>query len=149
MNKLLLSCLAFIGGAFLAVQASLNANLGVILKKPILASLAQNASGMVFALVIATLSFKTQPSLTTVKQVPAYLWFTGGLFSVLGISLYYFTIPKLGFSTMISLGLSGQLIFAVAASHFGWLNMQIEPLTTKKLLGIVCLLAGILLIKIK
>lgn len=149
MNKFLFSSLAFIGGALLAIQASLSANLGIILKKPVLASLAQYASGMVFALVIAALSFKTQPSLTSVKQVPVYLWFTGGLFSVLGISLYYFTIPKLGFSTMISLGLSGQLIFAVAASHFGWLNMQTEPLTIKKLFGIVCLLAGILLIKTK
>jgi transporter family-2 protein len=149
MNQFSLSCLAFIGGVFLAIQASLNANLGEILKRPILASVAQSVSGTVFALVIVALSVRTLPNSVTVKQVPLYLWFTGGLFSVLGISLYYFTIPKLGLSTMISLGLSGQLIFAILASHFGWLNMPIEPISLEKLLGVVFMLAGILLIKIK
>lgn len=149
MNQFLLSCLAFIGGVFLAIQASLNANLGVILKKPVLASVIQSVSSTVFALVIVALSVRSLPGPGTIKQVPVYLWFTGGLFSVLGISLYYFTIPKLGLSTMISLGLSGQLIFAVVAGHYGWLNMAIEPVTLKKLLGVLCMLGGVLLIKIK
>ncbi len=147
MNQFLLSCLAFIGGVFLALQATLNANLGMILKKPILASVAQSVSSTVFALAIVVLSVKTLPSSISMKQVPVYLWFTGGLFSVLGISLYYFTIPKLGLSTMISIGLSGQLIFAMVAGHFGWLNMTMEPISSKKILGVGLMLAGILFIK--
>lgn len=149
MNQFLLSCLAFIGGVFLAIQASLNTNLGILLKKPVFASVAQTASGTIFALLIVALTVKTLPSTETMKQVPFYLWFTGGLFTVLGVSIYYFTIPKLGLSTMITLGLSGQIIFAMVASHFGWLNMPVEPITLRKSLGVVFMLAGILLIKIK
>lgn len=149
MNQFLLSCLAFIGGIFLAIQASLNANLGIILKKPILASVAQSVSSTVFAIAIVALSLKTLPNSTTLKEVPVYLWFTGGLFSVIGISLYYYTIPKLGLSTMIAIGLSGQLIFSVVAGHFGWLNMPMEPISIKKIAGLVFILAGILFIKLK
>lgn len=147
MKHLIICVLAFIGGVFLAIQASLNANLGILLKKPLLASVAQAISSTFFALVLVAFTVTTLPKLNTVRQVPVYLWFTGGLFSVLGISLYYFTIPKLGLSTMISLGLSGQLIFAVIAGHYGWLNLPVEPVNLKRLIGVAFMLLGILMIK--
>ncbi|MBL4648880.1 MAG: DMT family transporter, partial [Aureispira sp.] len=39
MNQYLFTLLAFLGGLFLALQGSLNAQLGVLLKNPLLASL--------------------------------------------------------------------------------------------------------------
>lgn len=120
MNQFFLSVLAYIGSVFLAIRAGFNANLGLLLKKPQLASVAQAFSSTLFALLIVVLSVKTLPHPSTLKQVPVYLWFTSELFSVLGISIYYFTIPKLGLSTVISLGLSGQLLFAMVAGHYGW-----------------------------
>lgn len=149
MNQFFFFCLAFVGGVFLAIQASLNANLGMILKQPIFASVAQSVSSTVFSLVIVACSVKTLPNSSIIKEVPIYLWFTGGFFSLLGISLYYFTIPRLGLSTMMSIGLSGQLILAVVASHYGWFNMPMEPVSLKKLLGIAFMLVAIMLIKIK
>ncbi|PST83414.1 EamA-like transporter family protein [Pedobacter yulinensis] len=149
MKQIFVICLAFAGGVFLAVQAALNSHLGLLLKKPLLATVAQSASGLIFSLLLVALAAKELPAVQTVRQVPAYLWFMGGLFSVLGVSLYYFAIPRLGLSTMISLGLSGQLVFAIMAGHYGWLNVATEPLTLKRLLGIVFMLAGILLIKLK
>ncbi|MDO6782459.1 DMT family transporter, partial [Marinovum sp. 1_MG-2023] len=65
------------------------------------------------------------------------------------ISLYYYTIPKLGISTMISFGLFGQLTFSIIAGHFGWLNLPLEPLTFKRLLGFFVMMFGIILINIK
>jgi len=138
-----------LGGVFLAIQATFNAHLAEMLKRPIVASVVQSASSMLFALMIAAFSVKALPGSNTVRQVPVYLWFIGGLFSVIGTSLYYYTIPRLGLSTMISLGLSGQLLFAEVAGHYGWLNLPKEPATFKKLMGVACMLAGILLIKLK
>lgn len=141
--------LAFIGGVFLAIQGGLNAQLGVLLKNPILASLIAFFSSTLFALVFVLFNFKSVPTISQIKGVPFYLWFTGGLFSVIGISLYYYTIPKLGISTMISIGLCGQLIFAVIAGNYGWLNLPLEPITLKKIIGISSMIIGILLINIK
>ena len=149
MNQYFLSMLAILGGVFLAAQAGLNANLGVLLKNPLLASIIAFLSSTIFAIAFISFSIKSLPTWMVIKQIPVYLWFTGGLFSVFGIVLYYYTIPKLGISTMISLGLFGQLAFSVIASHFGWLNLPAEPITIKRMLGIITMISGILLINIK
>lgn len=149
MNQTALSFLAVLGGVFLAAQGGFNSNLAVLLKNPLLASVAAFFSSTIFAVAFVLLSSKSSPNWTEVKQIPLYLWFTGGLFSVMGISLYYYTIPKLGISTMISLGLFGQLAFSIVAGHFGWLNLPVEPITFKKGAGFVILISGIILINIK
>ncbi|MGK0308660.1 MAG: transporter family-2 protein [Urechidicola sp.] len=149
MNQLTLTFLAFIGGVFLAIQGGLNAQLGVLLKNPLLASLVAFFCSTFFASLFLIFSFQSIPNTAQLKEVPHYLWFTGALFSVLGISLYYYTIPKLGISTMISLGLFGQLTFSVIAGHFGWFGMQVELLNTKRMIGVFAMVFGIILINYK
>ena len=148
MNQYSLYILAIIGGAFLAAQGGLNSHLGVLLKNPLIATFAAFLSSTIFACIFI-LSIKNPPTWIEIKQIPIYLWFIGGLFSVLGIILYYYTIPKLGISTMISLGLFGQLVFSVIAGHFGWLNLPVEPLTVKRTVGIITMISGILMINLK
>ena len=149
MNQYSLSFLAILGGMFLAAQGGLNSSLGVLLKNPFLASVIAFFFSTLFAILIVSFNYKQIPSTTDIQQVPGYLWFTGGLLSVIGISIYYFTIPRLGISTMISLGLFGQLIFSIIAGHYGWLNLPIEPISFKKIVGFLSMLIGILLINIK
>lgn len=149
MNQHLLSTIAFVGGVCLAIQAAFNTQLGILLKKPILASISTSVSSILFALIFILLFSKEIPNVQITKQVPWYLWFSGGLFSVVGITLYYFTIPRLGIAKMISLGLCGQLVFSVVAGHFGWLNLPLEPITSKKAFGITAMLFGIILINSK
>lgn len=149
MNQFFLSVLAILGGVFLAAQSGLNSNLGLLLKNPLLSSVVLFSSSTIFAFVFTLLSVKSIPNWLEIKQIPIYLWFTGGLFSVLGITLYYYTISKLGISTMISLGLIGQLTFSVIVGHFGWFNLPIEPVSVKKTLGLLAMISGITLIHLK
>lgn len=146
MNQYLLFILALIGGAFLALQGSLNAQLGLLLKNPLLASFVAFCSSTCFAFLVIIISVKSYPTSTEIQAIPKYLWFTGGFFSLIGISLYYYTIPKLGLSTMISFGLCGQLCFAVIAGHFGWFGLPPEPISLQRLMGLAAMIAGILLI---
>ena len=138
--------LAFIGGVFLAMQGGLNAQLGVQLKNPLLASLTAFFFSMLFALLAVVLSVKNIPKASHLVSIPKHLWFTGAFFSVVGIGLYYYTIPKLGISTMISLGLFGQLLFSAVAGHFGWFDLPQEPLAAKKVVGLITMTLGIALI---
>ena len=149
MNQLFLSAFAFFGGVFLAIQGGLNAQLGVLLKNPLLASLIAFTTSASYALLVVAVTLKSIPNPQQLKEVPYYLWFTGGLCSVLGIGLYYYTIPKLGISTMISLGLCGQLIFSVIAGHFGWFGMTAEPIDYKRMAGVAAMITGILVINNK
>ena len=146
MNQITLILLAFTGGVLLAIQGGLNAQLGVYLKNPLLATFIAFFYSTSFAFLGVAISIKSYPSLEQIRQVPAYLWFSGAIFSVFGISLYYYTIPKLGISSMVSLGLSGQLIFSVFASHFGWFGLPEDPIAYKKILGVLTLIISIIMI---
>ncbi|WP_228234804.1 DMT family transporter [Allomuricauda sp. M10] len=146
MNQYINILLAFIGGVFLAMQGGLNAQLGVQLKNPLLASLTTFFFSMLFALLVVVLTVKDFPKASHLLNIPKYLWFTGALFSVIGIGLYYYTIPKLGISTMISIGLFGQLIFSAVAGHYGWFGLPQEPIVIKRAFGLLAMTFGILLI---
>ncbi|RDY61381.1 DMT family transporter [Flagellimonas nanhaiensis] len=149
MNQGINIFLAVIGGVFLAMQGGLNAQLGMHLKSPVLATLVAFVFSSLFALVIVASSLKGGVDISLFKSVPIYLWFSGAFFSVLGISLYYHTIPRLGISTMISLGLFGQLVFSTVAGHFGWFGLPKEPFEFKRILGVTAMTIGILLINKK
>ena len=149
MNQLFLSVIAFTGGVLLAAQGILNSHLGVLLKNPLLASVTAFLSSTIFAFLFVIVSAKNPPSMVLIKNVPFYLWFTGGLLSVVGITLYYYTIPKLGISTMISIGLSGQIIFSLIVGHFGLMGMPVEPITLKRIIGVISMITGILVINFK
>lgn len=149
MRLFFLSALGLAGGVFLAVQAGFNSQLGSTLKQPILAVIASSVSSVVFGCLILLLVNKDSIQNVTTSQVPWYLWFIGGLFSVIGIAIYFYNIPKIGISKMIALGLCGQLLFSLIAGKYGWLNVPVEPITTKRFLGAVAMLVGIILINTK
>lgn len=149
MDRVGLTIMAFSGGVFLALQAGLNSQLANLLKNPFLALGAAYICSSLFAGVLILLNAKGIPTVEELKKIPVYLWFLGSLFSVIGIGLYYYTIPKLGISTMISFGLFGQLLFASVAGHFGWLNLPVEPMDVKRIAGILAMLSGIALINLK
>ena len=149
MNRLVMMLLAFVGGAFLALQGGLNAQLGEQLKNPLLASVVAFSVSAIVSLITVVMLFRPSFSSIEISGVPNYLWVSGGFLSAIGIGLYYYTIPKLGISTMISLGLCGQLICSIVVAHFGWFNLPVEPLTLKRILGALAMIIGILLINIK
>ncbi|WP_020533126.1 DMT family transporter [Flexithrix dorotheae] len=146
MKTLILQILAFSGGVFLAIQAGFNTQLSGHLKQPVLAAISTSVFSVAFASLFIIITGKQIPNMHEARLIPWYLWGIGGLFSVLGISLYFYTIPRLGISKMIAMGLCGQLIFSMVAGNFGWLNLPVEPLTSKKLLGTFAMILGIILI---
>ncbi len=146
MKLLLLYLLAFTGGVFLAIQAGFNSQLGSLLKQPVLAVIATSISSAFFGSLFIFSMTKDRITFNLIYQIPWYLWFIGGLFSFVGISLYFYTIPRLGVSKMIVAGLFGQLLFSLLAGHFGWLNLPLEPITTKRIIGILVIITGIILI---
>jgi len=149
MKLYILTLLALTGGVFLAIQAGFNSQLGNILKQPVLAVISSSISSVIFGIIFLFIFEKVSVQSLVTTQVPWYLWFIGGLFSVIGIYIYFYTIPKIGISKMIALGLCGQLIFSLIAGKYGWLNLPVEPITTKRLLGTVAMLIGIILINTK
>ncbi|MHC3994038.1 DMT family transporter [Thiomicrolovo sp. ZZH C-3] len=149
MSAALLYLAAFLAGVSLAVQGGFNAQLGVSLRSPVLASLIAYGVSTAFAMLWVMGSPVQWPSKLQTASVPLHLWIAGGLFSVIGITLYYYLIPRIGIAKMFTLGLSGQMLFVMLAGFLGWFNMPSEPMTTTKLAGIVLMLSGVACITYK
>lgn len=136
---------AVVAGALIAVQAGMNSQLGVLLNNSLLATVVAFALS-VFASSVALLSITSQwPNWSVIREVPWYLWF-GGLMSATGVGLFYYLIPKMGVGGMMTYALTGQLVFAVTASHFGWFGLPQVPLNLGKLLGLSAMIIGLVVL---
>lgn len=143
MNLLML--LAFLAGAAIAIQANLNAQLGVLLKNSMLGTAIAFFTACVFSIGMLLVTTKHYPDVQQVKNIPIYFWFSGGALSALGVGLFYYLIPKMGVGSMMSYALTGQMLAAALTSHFGWLSLPTTPLNGQKLCGIVALIFGVIL----
>jgi len=141
-----LPLLAFIAGVLITAQTSLNTQLGQLLKSPILATGIAFTSSLAFILCIVVFFVKQYPSAAMIKSVPLYLWFSGGLLSAIGVALFYWLIPQMGAGAMISCAMSGQIILALFAGHYGWFNLPEKPLTLQTIVGCISLVIGVWLI---
>jgi len=146
-----LSLLAMAAGAAIAIQAAMNAKLGVLLNSAMMSTSIAFFFSCVFAvsaLVLWAVMFSTKPypQMTDIKSVPIYLWFSGGALSAFGVCLFYYLIPKMGVGSMMSYALSGQILIAILASHFGWFELPVKPITILKVAGAFSLVAGVLLL---
>lgn len=148
--------LAFVAGACIAVQAAMNAQLGQVFNSSLLAtSYAFFTSFLLVAFITLLLAVNKQASTEHteflflssehIKQVPWYLWFSC-VFSVIGVGSFYFLIPKMGVGNVMSYALTGQIIVAMAISHFGLFDSPTKLVSASKLIGTVLLGVGIILI---
>lgn len=76
------------------------------------------------------------------QAIPIYLCFTGGAIAAFGVRMYYVLIPEMDVGPMMSSALTGQLIIAFMASHFGWFGIPVKQIELFNLAGIVALIAG-------
>lgn len=140
-----LAALAILAGAFIAIQAGINSQLGVVLKNPVFATLVAFCVSAALTLLGTLFLSRQYPTVELIRSVPLHLWF-GGILSAIGVALFYILIPKMGVGTMMSLALTGQLITAVVAAHYGWFGHPPSLLTPTKVLGILAMILGMTLI---
>lgn len=141
-----LSLLALIAGAAISLQATMNAQLGQLLKNALVATSIAFTSSLVFILLGLAAFNREWPQREAIQSVPHYLWFSGGLFSAFAVASFYWLIPKMGIGPMMSYALTGQLLLAIIAGHFGWFQLPITLISPLKLVGVGALILGIVLI---
>jgi len=140
------SIIAFSSGAAISAQAAMNAQLGILLRNPLLATCVAFFSSIIFTLLALIVYTKEFPSIEAIKSVSVYLWFSGGILSAFSISMFYYLIPKMGIGQMMSFALTGQFLVAVIAVHFSWFGLPMKPITLIKMIGITILIISIILI---
>ena len=130
----------FLMGVIMSIYLPMNSSVARHLDS----SLAAAVSFFVVALITAVLIFFLSgeySSISKIRQVPIYLYLAGFIsaFIIVGTT---FLIPKIGARRFFILLLSGQILMAIIVSHFGILESPRDPVTLKKILGAMLVIAG-------
>jgi len=133
--------LALLIGVISAVYLPMNSSVSRHLGSPLTANITFYGVALVTSVVLFAL-YGDFATIRRIPEVPPLLFLTGfvSAFIVLAIT---FLIPQLGARQLVILSIAGQILMAMAISHFGVLESPQDPLTLKKLIGAGLLVAGV------
>lgn len=142
MSKWLILLLPLLGGMAGGAQAPINGGLGrrIGIAEATFVSFAvgATAAGLIAA-------FAGRGALGQVVHVPRWM-LVGGLLGMCYVGTIIAAVPRLGAASTIFAGIAGQLLFTVAADHFGWLGLERIPLGVERALGLALMVAGVYLV---
>lgn len=94
--------------------------------------------GVIGVLLVTKAKFKN------LRRLPLWMYSAGliGIFTVLFNNLTY---TALGVSLTVALSLLGQSITSIAIDHFGLFGLPVSRFDTKKILGLIIILCGIII----
>jgi bacterial/archaeal transporter family-2 protein len=141
MGKELVYGLAFIAGIVIAVQASINAKLGVVLDNRMHAVFASFTIGTIGALIYVLVE-GTTPKTEAVSSAPWWVWI-GGLLGLGFVWATIFAVPKIGVTMMFPLIVAGQMVAAIVVEHFGWMDTPKSPVNLGRLAGVCLVVLGV------
>lgn len=146
MKTTLFIAFAFLVGGLLPIQGAINARLGQLLHHPLQASLISFSVGTGFLACCLWLSGNGLPPLGIVGKVPWYL-LCGGLMGAVFVTTVLILVPRIGVANMLIAAMAGQLFISMLVDHFGWFGVPVHPLGTSRVLGGLCLLLGVALVR--
>jgi len=145
MDKVFWIVLALLAGAFLPIQAGLNAKLDKVVESPIYASMFSFLVGTIG--LLAYILFTRQTVVwSAIREVPNYVWI-GGFMGAFYVTVIILAFPKLGPGLTFGLVVAGQMVISVLMEHFNVLVAQQHPISYMKVLGIILIVAGTIIIR--
>ncbi len=138
--------LAIISGAVLPVQAALNAKMGRAVGDPVYAALISFVVGSI-GLLAYCLATKVQ--LANISEATTVDWsvWTAGFLGAFYVAAVIILVPKIGAALTFGLVIAGQLTLSLILDHFGLLGLSVHALNWQRLVGIICIIGGVLLIR--
>jgi transporter family-2 protein len=142
----LFAALAFGCGIVLTTQVGSNALLGKDLDNPYVPAAINMIVGLLFAGVLLAVVHKPWPTGAMMRSAPWWTWLAGGVLGTVYLTGNILLAPKLGAAALVGLVVTGQLLFAVAADHYGWLGFPQHSATLWRGAGCLLMIAGVALI---
>lgn len=143
--KILWIILALLSGAFLPIQAVLNARLGKTISSPFYASMISFIIG-VFSLLLYILFTQQHVALAEIKKAPWYV-FAGGALGAFYVTAIILAVPRIGPALTFGLVVAGQMLIAIILDHFNILVAQQHSINIWRILGVLLIVSGVLIIR--
>lgn len=143
----LLIALSVFAGGLLPLQFAINAMLvKAASTTAIWAALVSVFVSTVTLAAVAAATLERWPAPQELTRIAPWLW-AGGILGAGFVAISTFAIGRVGAAVFFAAVLFGQLAISVVLDHFGWLGLPVEPISLTRILGLVCLLAGLLLLR--
>ena len=113
--------LALINGVILAIMVFFNGILASI-TGPYMSTLIYHVLGLTLIIIISIIK---KNKFSNLKELPLIL-FLPGILSVITILLNNISIPKIGVTLAVGVGLFGQLVMSSFVEHFGLFGMPVN-----------------------
>jgi transporter family-2 protein len=147
MMGLVWSLLGIVSGAFIALQAPINAALGRDLGLPIAATAASFIAGTALLIPISLAVSHMQGVPIRWTAPPMWLFWAGGCLGAAYVTSVIVLTPKLGAAATMAFVVAGQLIAGLLLDRMGAFELVVREITLGRIAGAVLLLVGALLIR--
>lgn len=139
--------IVLIAGALLPIQASLNNKVADALGGPIIGAAAACVVTVAALLGIVALQLPTTPiSWEGLRSLHWTAWL-GGFIGALYLAVIILAYPRLGPAYTFCLLVFGQVLASLLMEHFNVLVTQPHPISPMRVIGLLCVVLGIFLIR--
>ena len=138
MQWLFLILIGLIGGAAVGLQTPISGMMGARIGG-IASSFIIHLSGMMLSGLMLLL--RGGERIREWSGLPWYMLISG-IFGVVLFQTLTYTVPKIGGTLAIALMMIGQLIIGILIDHYGWLGVEIHPISLVRVAGCNSLIAG-------
>ncbi|MBB6465200.1 DMT family transporter [Aminobacter carboxidus] len=148
MAGALWSLLGVLAGAFIAIQAPVNAQLARGLGVPVAAAAISFLSGAIVLGVITLLTTRTQGLVIDWKAPAPWLFVVGGVLGAFYVTSTVLLTPRIGAAALMAFLVAGQLLAGMLVDKAGILGVAVREISMGRIVGAVLLLAGAMMIRI-
>ncbi len=142
-----LTLIALLAGAFIALQAPINAEAAARLGHPLTAAAMSFFVGTTALVVLALLFARHGTNLEALKSLPLYMLIGGGLLGAVYVTVNIVLAPRIGIAALMALGIAGQLFTALLIDRFGLFDLAERGLTMGRVSGALLVLVGALMVR--
>ena len=142
----LLAAWVVVMGAGLSLQPLINAQIARTAGHPVYGALISVAVSTVTMGAGVLVGRLDAPDGRALSAAPWWMW-TGGVIGAFVVLAALTSAPRLGSATTVALFIAGQLAASLVIDQFGVLCVPVHPLDAKRALGVLCLVAGVFLIR--
>jgi transporter family-2 protein len=142
------SLLGILSGAFIAVQAPINAQLARGLGSPVTAAAFSFLSGAVVLGIVSIVLTRFNGVALDWKAPAPWLFVTGGLLGGFYVTLSTVLVPRMGAAALMAFLVAGQLMAGMVLDRIGFLGFAVREISLGRIAGAVLLLAGALLVRL-
>ncbi len=138
---------AILAGLVLPFQAGINSQLAKELNHPFEAAVISFLGGLLIMMVFSVVTGGgLMPSYQKMAKISPVL-FLGGFLGAVMVCTAIILAPRLGATLLVSCLIVGQLVTSLILDHYGWVGFQEHPVNMMRLLGVACLIVGLLFIR--